>query len=276
MSGLVAPKVTEILMCRPSHFSVDYIINPYMQPHSVDIQKAMSQWLALVKCLESLGIRVRVIEQKPGVPDMVFATDQGIMHGGKMLLANFRYKERQKERLYYREWFIKNKYEIKELSNVFSFEGGDALFIDDMLIVGTGFRAGVAGCEEIASTLNIDVMPLRLINPAFYHLDMAFLPLDSDTAFYYPPAFSNNSKNLLKRIIPNLYPFTKFEADHYAANSFVTGRDVVVQAGIPTFNAKLKKLGKKVHEIDVSEYKKAGGGIHCMINTLKKESYVNK
>ncbi len=276
MTGLVAPKVTKILMCRPLHFSVDYIINPYMKPHSVDKQKAMSQWRALVKCLKSLGIQVEIIEQKLGVPDMVFATDQGVMHKNKMLLANFRYKERQKERLYYRDWFHRHKYKTVELSNVFSFEGGDALFIDDMLIIGTGFRAGVASCEEIATTLNIDVMPLRLINPAFYHLDMAFFPLDSETAFYYPPAFSNNSKNLLKRIIPNLYAFTKFEADHYAANSFVTGNHVVVQAGIPTFNTKLKKLGKKVHEVDVGEFKKAGGGIHCMINTLKKEAYANQ
>lgn len=262
--------VKRVLLCKPTHFTVDYVINPHMQPYSVDAKKALKQWQSLVSTLESLGIKVDVIEQQPDVPDMVFATDQGIVRDGAILLANFRYPQRQKERVYYREWFRDHGFRLRSLSNIFPFEGGDTLFFGDMLFVGTGFRASVSSCEELAQKLGIDVMPLRLVDPFFYHLDMGFLPIDSETAFYYPPAFSKNSQNLLKRLVPNLLELTEEEVRAYAANSFVSGRDIVIASEVPiSFNDKLKQLGLTAHAVDISEFKKAGGGIHCLINTLE-------
>jgi N-dimethylarginine dimethylaminohydrolase len=159
---------------------------------------------------------------------------------------------------------------LRSLNGAFSFEGGDALFFGDMLFVGTGYRASVSSCEELSAKLDIDVFPLRLVDPDFYHLDMCFFPLDNETAFYYPGAFSPNSVNLLKRLVKNLYPLTKKEVYGYAANSFATEDTVIIQTGNPSFKAVLKRLGKQVVEVDMSEFKKAGGGIHCLINVLER------
>jgi N-dimethylarginine dimethylaminohydrolase len=260
--------VKKVLLCRPSNFDVDYIINPYMRPHSVDKAKALRQWNKLVVALKNENIEVEVIEQAKGVPDMVFATDQGIIRKNEVLLANFRYPERQKERPYYREWFQEHGYTIQSLSNVFPFEGGDTLFFGDMLLVGTGFRASVSSCEELSHNLDIDVLPLRLTDAKYYHLDTALLIIDSKTAFYYPSAFSLNSKNLLKTVVRNLHELSQEQAEAFAANSFVSGDTVFIQSGISGFKRKLEVLDKKVIEIDVSEFKKAGGGIHCLINVL--------
>src|SRR5687767_297176 len=134
---MTATKVKRVLLCKPTHFTVDYVINPHMQPYSVDSPKALKQWEKLVTILESLNIKVEVIEQEPDVPDMVFATDQGIVKDGAILLANFRYRQRQKERVYYREWFREHGFRLRALSNIFPFEGGDTLFFGDMLFVGT-------------------------------------------------------------------------------------------------------------------------------------------
>jgi N-dimethylarginine dimethylaminohydrolase len=265
-----AQSIKRVLLCRPTHFTVEYVINPHMQPYAVDTDLALRQWESLVATLQKLGIKVDVIEQQADVPDMVFATDQGIVRDGKILLANFRYSQRQKERVYYREWFREHGFKLRSLSNIFPFEGGDALFFHDMLFVGTGFRASVASCEELAQKLEIDVMPLRLVDPFFYHLDMCFLPINEDTAFYYPPALSENSQNLLKRLVPNLYELSEGAVKAYAANSLVSGQDIIISKGIPKdFHDQLKKIGLKIHEVEVSEFKKAGGGIHCLINVLE-------
>jgi N-dimethylarginine dimethylaminohydrolase len=271
LAGSVSPKkIKRVLVCRPTHFTVDYVINPHMRPHTVRVPKAKHEWDDLVSTLSSLKIKVDVIEQEVDVPDMVFATDQGIVRDGSILLANFRYSQRQKERIYYRKWFRENGFRLRALSNIFPFEGGDTLFFGDMLFVGIGFRASVSSCEELAQKLSIDVIPFRLVDPYFYHLDMAFLPIDATTAFYYPAAFSSNSQNLLKRLVPNLHELSEAEANAYAANSFVSGKDIVIAAGIPArFSNNLKKLGLTVHEVDISEFKKAGGGIHCLINVLE-------
>lgn len=263
-------KIKRVLVCRPLYFTVDYIINPRMKPYSIDTAAATKQWQSLVECLKSLDIAVDIIDQKEDVPDMVFATDQGIVRDGAVLLANFRHTQRKKERVYYREWFRDNGFRLRALSNVFPFESGDTLFFGDMLFVGTGFRASVSSCEELAKKLAIDVMPLRLVDPSYYILDMCFLPINQDSAFYYPQAFSDNSQNLLKRLVPNLIPLSQAEAEAFAANSFVTGKDIITQTGIPTsFSSRLKELGMNVHQIDVREFNKAGGGVHCLINTLE-------
>lgn len=265
-----AAKVKRVLLCRPAYFEVDYVINPHMKPHSVKPAMALKQWEKLVQTLESIEVKVEVIEQQPGVPDMVFATDQGIVRNGAVLLANFRYSQRQKERVYYREWFRDHGFRLRALSNIFPFEGGDTLFFNDLLFVGTGFRASVSSCEELSLKLEVDVMPLRLVDPYFYHLDMAFLPISADTAFYYPPAFSKSSRNLLKRLVPNLYELTEESANAYAANSFVSGADIVMGTGTPKeFQDDLKKLGLTIYEVDMGEFKKAGGGVHCLINVLE-------
>lgn len=263
-------RVKRVLLCRPTHFTVEYVINPHMQPYSVDEHKALQQWEHLVATLRTLNIKVEIIEQEEGVPDMVFATDQGIVRDGAILLANFRFNQRAKERVFYREWFREHGFGLRALSNVFPFEGGDTLFLGEMLFVGTGFRASVASCEELAQKLEIDVIPLRLVDPYFYHLDMAFLPINDNTAFYYPSAFSANSRNLLKRLVPNLHEMTSADANAYAANSFVSGQDIIIPAHTSSaFQATLKKLGLRLHEVDISEFKKAGGGIHCLINVLE-------
>lgn len=270
-SSTVNPKIVRrVLVCRPTHFTVDYIINPHMQPYTVSPSRAKKEWEQLVKVLKSLDIAVDIIEQEPDVPDMVFATDQGIVHNHAVLLANFRYSQRQKERIYYREWFRQHGFRLRALSNIFPFEGADTLFFGNTLFVGIGFRASVASCEELATKLAVDVIPLRLIDPYFYHLDMAFLPIDHQTAFYYPGAFSPHSQNLLKRLVPHLYELSKEEAESYAANSFVSGQHIVIAQGTPVqFKNVLKKLGLKIHEVDITEFKKAGGGIHCLINVLE-------
>lgn len=270
MKAPALARVKRVLLCRPTHFTVDYVINPHMLPHSVDSLHALQQWENLVKVLKSLDVIVEVIDQHPDVPDMVFATDQGIVRDGKIVMANFRFAQRQKERVYYREWFRKHGFGLRSLSNVYPFEGGDALFMGDMLLVGTGFRASIASCEELAEKMAVDVMPLRLIDPYFYHLDMAFLPINDDTAFYYPPAFSKNSKSLLARLIPNLHELSRQDVQAYAANSFVTGNDIIITTGTSAaFRQELTDIGLTIYQVDVSEFKKAGGGIRCLINDLE-------
>jgi N-dimethylarginine dimethylaminohydrolase len=266
--------IKKVLMCRPLHFSeLDYVINPWMQPGTIDEEKAMAQWDNLVNIYKKLNITVEVIDQAAGVPDMMFATDQGIVHENKVLLSHFWYRERQKETEYYEPWFEKNDYEIEHLPSGAYFEGnGDAYFWKGKLLVGIGYRADEYSCEVVSKALGIEVIPLRTVDPKFYHLDVAFLPLDENTAFYYPKAFDKQSREVLKKIIPNLIEFSKEEIMSFCANSVVTGNTVIHQKDNPTFTKKLKEIGYNSIDVDLSEFKKSGGGAHCLTNILSYES----
>ena len=259
-------------MCKPLHFAeLDYVINPWMQPGTINPEKTMHEWNALVKAYESQDIKVEVIDQQKGSPDMVFATDQGIVQDKTVLLSRFWTKERRGESKYYETWFKDHGYAIKYLPDNVYLEGtGDSCLWNDKLFIGVGYRADAKTCLEVSKLIDKEVIPLQIIDPAFYHLDVAFLPLNQETIFYYPRAFSEESRGLLQKLVPNLLEFTKEEALGFCANSVVTDHHVVHQRGNETFKNRLQNLGYTSVEVEIGEFMKSGGGAHCLTNVLEE------
>src|SRR5690606_16793564 len=134
---------------------------------------------------------------------------------------------------------------------------------------GTGFRASEKAVPKLKKITGRKIIPLQLIKADFYHLDTCFLPLDNETAFYYPPAFSPASQQQLQTLIPNLLAFTEAEAYAFAANSFVIGKKILIAGPNQGFTQRLQNLGFEPIELDISEFIKAGGGIHCLILPLR-------
>jgi N-dimethylarginine dimethylaminohydrolase len=264
--------IKQVLMCKPDYFSVDYQINPWMQIGSVNKLKAKSQWNILVASLKKQKIRVNIIRQKKGLPDMVFAADQGIIKNKNLVLSNFHYMQRQNETNFYLKWFEKQDFTIHKLPKNYFFEGsGECLWLGEKLLIGTGFRNSPNICKFLSKFLKREAICLELVNPKFYHLDTCVFVLNSDTVFYYPPALSPKSIKTLKSIAKNLIQLQDNEANNFAANSITTDHHVILQRGNSNSANNLSSLGYKTVELDVSEFMKSGGGIHCLIQTLEEK-----
>lgn len=261
-------------MCRPLHFSsLDYVINPWMQPSLIDQKKAMTQWETLLKACEKLKIKVDVIDQVDGLPDMVFTTNAGMVYEkNKVLLSRFRYKERQGETPHFEKWFQENGFEITHLPEDLYLEGNGTMFFwNDKLFVGVGYRTDKQACRYLQKLFpNHEVIELYATAPAFYHLNISFFPLDNKTIFYYPEAYKTEGRDVLKKIVPNLIPLTERQMKNFCANSVVSGDTVIHPKDSPVFTRQLAELGYKSVEVDVTEFKKSGGGIQCLINVLDR------
>jgi len=258
-------------MCPPTFFSIDYEINPWMKKEvQVDRRLAGRQWEDLFDLYTSLGVEVETISPAKDLPDMVFTANAGLVFGKKVVLANFRYPERKPESVHFAKWFEANRFEVVELGKNEFFEGqGEALWFSEYLVAGWGFRSNQAGHTRLKEMMGNRLVSVRLIDSRFYHLDTCFLPIDQTTAVYYPAAFDADSQAKLKEIIPNLLEVPEEEATAFACNSVVVGKIVimpVVGVGPPK---KLEELGYKVWFINVSEFKKSGGGIRCLTLTLE-------
>lgn len=268
--------IKKVLMCRPLYFSsLNYSINPWMKPGSIDEEKSKKEWKKLYEVYKNLDIEVEVLDQQPDAPDMVFTTDQGIVNGKKVLLSRFKHKERRRESDYFRKWFLENGYIVNNLPEDIYFEGnGETFFWQDRMFLGVGYRSDKKTASFMSKFFDREVITLELVNPFFFHLDVALFPLNKDTIFYYPQAFSKLSREKLTKIVPNLIPFTNEEANGFCGNSITTDHHVVCQKGNPTFEKKLKKLGYKPVPVHLGEFIKSGGGAHCLTNILK-EGYQN-
>ena len=85
-------------MCPPEHFTVDYAINPWMDPTvPVDAALALKQWQLLHDTLTDLGHAVHVLDPRPGLPDMVYAANGAFSVDGAVYGARFKHPQRSAE-----------------------------------------------------------------------------------------------------------------------------------------------------------------------------------
>lgn len=255
-----------LLTCRPNHFQVKYKINPWMKIGKVNGKESKKQWENLVKTYEELGFKVLVIDQDKRYPDMVFVADQGIYLGNnKFLTSNFRFEERKGETSIYKKWFKNYGLDLIESPKNIHFEGGGETYrYKNILFVGSGFRSDSNVVDYLKKVSSYEVFSLELIDKRFYHLDTCFFILDENYIFYYPKALSKKSINIIKKISKNNFEINYQDTLNFAANSVSIGNSVLVQQGSDNFCNTIRDLGYEVIELNVSEFIKAGGGIHCL------------
>ena len=202
-------------MCPPDHFGIEYEINPWMNVRvGSDAELARRQWTALYQSLEDLGVTVDLIEPVAGLPDLVFTANAGLVFRDLFIGSRFRYGVRQGEAPYFESWARSRGFQVVELPPGFNFEGaGDALFCGETLFAGYRFRSDVRSHQWIGERLGVEVLPLELIDPRFYHLDTCFCPLAPDLALYYPGAFDEYGRSVLRDRIPHLIEVAVEEAD---------------------------------------------------------------
>ncbi|MGH3913181.1 MAG: dimethylargininase [Pseudonocardiaceae bacterium] len=261
------------LMCPPKYFTVNYKINPWMDPgRPVDTARAMTQWRALAETYRALGHTVEVIDPEPGLPDMVFAANSSTVLDGVVLGARFRHAQRRAEAEHYRRWFVARGCAVTMPAEVNEGQG-DLLWAGRVLLAGTGFRTETAAHSEAQELLGVPVLSLRLIDPRYYHLDTCLLVLDdspsSPLIAYYPPAFSPGSQRVLARLFPDAIIAGVADATCLGLNGVSDGRTVVMPHEAADLGCALAARGFQPVFVDVSELRLAGGGPKCCTLELR-------
>jgi N-dimethylarginine dimethylaminohydrolase len=265
------------LMCPPEHFTVAYIINPWMHGNlrRIDNAVAKQQWRALYDTLTDLAT-VRLVLAQPGSPDMVFTANAGLVKGRDFIVSRFRYPERQYEEPYFADWFMDRGYDVSLMPRDVPFEGaGDALFDrspesagagNALLWMAHGHRSISAARGVLAERLDVEVVTLKLVDTRFYHLDTCFCPLEGGYAMYFPPAFDAESLALIEARVPAARRIAIGEEDalHFACNAVNIDSTVVVNCATPAFVKALAARKFEVVQTPLSEFMKAGGSAKCL------------
>lgn len=258
------------LMCAPEHFEVSYAINPWMDPTAqVDRARAHAQWEALRSTYLDLGHDVQTIDPVPGLPDMVFAANGGLVIGNRALGARFTYAERAAEGPAYLSWFERSGL-LSATEPLHVNEGeGDFLVVGDLVLAGTGFRTQPGAHAEVQEHFGVPVVSLQLVDPRYYHLDTALAVLDETTVAYYPGAFSSGSRAVLERLFPDAVLACADDAAVLGLNAVSDGRHVVLPDEAARLADQLRHRGFVPVGVDLSELLKAGGGAKCCTLELR-------
>lgn len=264
------------LMCRPEHFTVAYRINPWMNPEKpTDTALAVRQWENLRETYLQLGHSVDLLDPVPGLVDMVFTANGGFIVDTTAYIASFAYPQRQAEADSFRTWFQSNGFDVSEPTSVNEGEG-DFAYAGGVTLAGSGFRSTTGSHAELRAVFDREVLSLTLVDPRFYHLDVALTVLDSEAAggpgriAYFPAAFDEESRVLLAERFPGSVLVNRKEAEILALNSVSDGRNVVLAAEAEDYARQLREHGYVPIPVDLSELRKGGGGIKCCTQELRR------
>jgi N-dimethylarginine dimethylaminohydrolase len=265
-------------MCPPDHFRVDYAINAWTDPNArVDELRAREQWEELLSVYIEAGAEVRLVEPVEGVPELTFAGDSIFLFGDVALRSRFRHAERMPEVAPMARNFERLGYVLEDLPQGLHFEGNaEAIHHNGRLLGGWGVRSDRAALTFLGELLDVEVHAFQLARP-YYHLDVCVAPIDPHTALYYPAAFSAEGRAHLARLVPKLIAVTEAEAQDLACNSVsVHGTVVMSTRRAPRVASLLRSLGKRVVELDLSEFQRAGGGAKCLTLEAYRPSTVRR
>jgi N-dimethylarginine dimethylaminohydrolase len=260
-------------MCPPDYYGIHYEINPWMNTaRQADHATAVDQWTALREHIEAAGARVSLLEPVDGLPDLVFTANAAMIFGQRALLSRFRHPQRQGEEPHYRRWFAEHGFEIVDPPANVNFEGaGDALFCGDTLYAGYRMRSDATGHQAIGRMLGVRVIPVELVDPRYYHLDTCFCPLAPGEAIWYPAAFDEYGRRAIQEHVGQLTAIDDAEAERFACNAVVIGRQVVTNTGCDRLHAALTAAGFEPIATPLDEFVKAGGSAKCLTLRLDGE-----
>lgn len=262
-------KKSKILVCDPSHYCINYEINPWMnRSNNAEKNISFEQWALLIDKLKRLGVDVVNINPVENLPDMVFTANSGVLLNNSVLLSNFKFKERQQEKQYFKNWFLNYGYRIIELPDGICFEGaGDCLVKDDVVFMGHGFRTDKEAYNDIIwdgyFDLQYNAFKIKLINPYFYHLDTCFCPLNKNQILLYPGAIDKNDLLSLRKRF-EILSVAEEDAKKFACNAILIDDNIIIPKGCDETKDILTQNYYIVHELEMSEFIKAGGACKCL------------
>src|SRR3989338_4952528 len=257
----------EVLMCRPDYYfpeGISYEINEWMVNGTpVDIRLARKQWQTLREALEQAGLSVSLVRQTESLPDMVFTANEGVISNRTIILSNFRYPERKGEVKFFREYFLSIGYQFESLPHGL-FEGeGDALFCGNEFVCGHGFRSNELGATLAGYFVEKEPVLLQLVDPHFYHLDTCFCSPKKNLILCYLPAFDSLDHAKIERL-GEVIPVGKYDAENFVCNAVPAGNKLITTPMSGALKDTLEAHGIEPVEVELSEFKKAGGAAKCL------------
>jgi N-dimethylarginine dimethylaminohydrolase len=259
-------------MCPPEYFVVEYAINPWMDTSTeVDTELAVKQWDGLRETLLRLGHEVHVLSPEIGLPDMVYAANGALVIDGSVYGAKFKYPQRVAEAVAHRRFYTERGWRFVPPTHTNEGEGDFAYLpahLGGLVLGGYGFRTEVGAHAEAQEIFGRTVISLRLVDPRFYHLDMALGAIDDGNITYFPGAFSASSRRVLRTLFPDAVIADEADALAFGLNLVSDGRHVVLNAEAGALAGQMAAAGYTPVPVELSELRKGGGSVKCCVAEL--------
>lgn len=280
-AGIVSEtdRLTEVLLCRPTYLEAvpccSVTRESLCEGFVPSLGEATRQHMVLEAMLEANGVATRLLPAQPGMPDLCFTRDSAMMTPWGLLGLNPAAAHRRMEPAQMLIFARNAKLPLLGGIEVGTVEGGDVCIArDGLLIVGwSGERTSERGADavcELFGAAGWRCITYRF-DPHFLHLDTQFCMVDDNLALACVDVLHDDFLWALEAEGIELIPVSYKEARQLACNLLALGdRRVIASAATPRVTAELRRRGVQVDCVDLSQFERCGGGVHCLTMPLTR------
>lgn len=223
----------------------------------IDVALAKRQHAEYCKALQRLGLKLVWVRGDNTLPDSCFVEDTAVTFREKAVICNMKIKSRVKEVVEVAK-VLENLKEIHYIRPPATIDGGDALKIEDRILVGLSARTNLHAVHQLRKILescSFEVVPVKVRN--LLHLKSACTYLGDDCAILSRGHFNAEIlRGLRKIVVPR--------GEEYAADCLAINGTVLMAKGYPKTKKLVEKEGFLVEELEVSEFRKGNGALTCL------------
>jgi arginine deiminase len=236
---------------------------------------AADQHSRLIGALEQEGVRCHFVPPARDLVDLCFTRDSTLMTPwGLLMLApavEHRRAEAEQARRAARSWGVPILGGL-ETGHV---EGGDVCLLrpGTVAIGWSGQRTDAAGADALARLF--EARGWRAIrtrfDPHFLHLDTLITMVDRRRAVACIEELEESFVDQLSSLGIDLVPVTRGEVEQLGANILSLGNGRLLStAANARVNRQLTQLGYRVAAVEIDQFVRCGGGIHCLTMPLAR------
>jgi dimethylargininase len=224
-------------------------------------QRALEQHDAYCAALEQCGLTLDWLAPDPNYPDSTFVEDTAILTERGVVLARPGALSRTGEVASMREVLKTLFPSLPAIKAPGTLDGGDVCEAGNHFFIGFSERTNEAGARQLAEVLSS-------VNYASSFVDIrgvkGVLHLKSGLGYLGEGRLAV-IEALSSRAEFRDYDLVSVNADEeYAANCVRVNDHVLVPAGYPKFEEKLRDLGYQTIALEMSEFQKMDGGLSCL------------
>ncbi len=248
---------TKAIVRRPAKSLVQGITsNP--QLGKPDYDKALRQHDAYIAALEKCGLAVTVLPADERFPDSCFMEDVAVCTRKFAIVTNPGAPTRAGEIEGIAEVLGRFHKDVDRIKSPGTLEGGDVMMVGDLFYVGLSARTNAEGARQFIAALEkrglrgkgVEMSEMLHLKTGLAYLEDQVLLVAGE--FLRSPEFAS---------------FKRIEVDpdeSYAANCIRVNDYVLVPAGFPKIESRIRAAGLAVILVDTSEYRKLDGGLSCL------------
>jgi len=241
-----------------------------------DRDLALRQYEEVVDAFRQAGAAIHYLEPRDELPYGVFSRDSSFMTPFGAVICQLANPRRRGEYATSLRFYLEHEIPVFELVSAGNFEGGDFNLIEPgcVLIGYTGLRSEEVGALQVGGWMEREGYEVKYapIDEFFVHVDLMVCMLAEKLAAVCLDSTDPEIVDWLRARRIEIVPVAFQDTMAGGCCVVALGNDrALVPAQTGDLAARLRALGLEVYEPEISMFLRAGGGLHCLCQALRRD-----